>query len=503
MAYYLEVDGTVEYVSFANILITGDYFITAKFIPQQANPNADGIFLGRESNTWLGVYGGGLRLSTPEGFQPIIPLPTSNIEYTVNVNRVGTLTTLECVGVGSVTFTTSADLEFNLIGRYRLESTFAFVGKIGEINLNNQAIYNPTLSAEAGGTLLIDEVGGNHGTLSGFSSSNPFVYYYDFLNPSEEDTTNDNCLVLPENRPNGEQLDLVAGANNSREFDLRIVWSQSHIDLILGVASSAQHHLVFRFGGDKVRLGVQWGLYEFTLNNNFNNYTDLVTLEFKLTANTLTAKQDGVALAETFGVGTKGFKLPVEAFRSSREINLHSLSFISHDFPEDSRFYDGNRSPATAPVVPELINGQNGTMVGFPEPSGYVKNTSNAIVGYRFRPAFARNLTPIVKASDFSIQLNFSMASINSLDYLFSMWASRGLFLQNSTPKIALYLVPFTVVNYALPAPLIAGDDLEVHIDVVDVGGGNVDVTLSIAINGGGAYLAWYADYPCIGFSRQ
>ena len=55
MAYYLEVDGTVEYVSFANILITGDYFITAKFIPQQANPNADGIFLGRESNTWLGV----------------------------------------------------------------------------------------------------------------------------------------------------------------------------------------------------------------------------------------------------------------------------------------------------------------------------------------------------------------------------------------------------------------------------------------------------------------
>jgi len=37
-------------------------------------------------------------------------------------------------------------------------------------------------------------------------------------------------------------------------------------------------------------------------------------------------------------------------------------------------FYDFNRSPATAPVVPELINNQNGLMVGFTVPtSGYLQ----------------------------------------------------------------------------------------------------------------------------------
>ena len=287
--------------------------------------------------------------------------------YYLELSVSGESLTLPLVGSYTGTIETYSGVITNISGtgqRVITGATLTQITKITATDSNGSHIYNPTVSAEAGGTLLIDEVGGNHGTLNGFSSSNPFVYYYDFLNPESEDTTADNCLVLPANRPNGEQLDLVTGANSSREFDLKVEFSQSGLSLILGATSSAAEHLAVFFGGDIIRIGMQFLNYSFTLNTNLTNYTDLITLEFNLTANTLTAKQDGVALAETFDVGTRGFKLPVEAFRTSAEINLHSISFISHDFPDDSRFYDFNRSPATAPVVPELINNQNGTILG-------------------------------------------------------------------------------------------------------------------------------------------
>lgn len=297
MAYYLEFDGSV-----------GAYVNVPSWTPQSADDwsfeveiqtsndiTTDQLVIGREGYFKLYINSGkiGILHRSKWATSGFIQAPaTANTFYLVRGEFDGTEIRLyfDNVLVASETGRNLAAEQGNNnttsisgLAQYRRLKNGARVysaklyDDATQTNLSRH--YNPTLSAEAGGTLLIDEVGGEHGTLNGFSS-NPFVYYYDFLNPSEEDTTADNCLKL---------------TSASESISLPLIGAYD-VDAYL---------------------------------------TDGSTVNFT-------------------GSGTL-----VISGATPREIT----KVIGNDSNNDV-FYDFNRSAATAPVVPELINGQNGTIVG-------------------------------------------------------------------------------------------------------------------------------------------
>jgi hypothetical protein len=80
------------------------------------------------------------------------------------------------------------------------------------------------------------------------------------------------------------------------------------------------------------------------------------------------------------GVGTDSFtRSGIAAVPHIGRANTYnytgSVYWISMSSNGDNRYYDFNRTSGT--IAPELLNGQNGTLVGFPVDSGYVRELSS------------------------------------------------------------------------------------------------------------------------------
>jgi hypothetical protein len=74
-----------------------------------------------------------------------------------------------------------------------------------------------------------------------------------------------------------------------------------------------------------------------------------------------------------------------------------SIKYIETVDTTGSQYYDFNRTQGVA--VPELLNGQDGTLVGFPTDSGYVRElSSNEIIGYALNAAGQTITLPMVGA---------------------------------------------------------------------------------------------------------
>jgi len=269
--------------------------------------------------------------------------------------------TLPLVGSYTGTIETYAGVITNISGtgqRVITGATLTQITKITATDSNGSHHYNPTLSAEAGGTLLIDEVGGNHGTLNGFSSSNPFVYYYDFLNPSEEDTTNDNCLVF-ENSSNHLIIDNLAGVNTFK------------FKLAQDLPTPTEPNASFFDGRKDGSLTTSDGSdswFSYYSNGSFTWGVDITNVKLNgvainrfapvaVSANDVIELTCAASASPTVTIGNKFDNLKPLVGLALKSIEVFSGGNLV-------RFYDFNRTAATAPVVPELINGQNGTMVG-------------------------------------------------------------------------------------------------------------------------------------------
>lgn len=216
MAYHLPFDGSNDYVSFNDIYPNGttgfDFSITWE--PTQLNTSYDIIvgnnttqsgganrhaiyqrltelevaFIIGGSRRLINTSGAGLSVGTVKTVR--VTYDGSNLTVFIDGTQVGQVS-----ASGTVSATTGGLKRFGRngpqYGHIKLYSA-EFKDSVNGTVINS---YDPTISEGAGDPILIDKVGGNHGTLHSFSAT-PFVYHYDFLNPSKEDTTTDNCLKL-------------------------------------------------------------------------------------------------------------------------------------------------------------------------------------------------------------------------------------------------------------------------------------------------------------------
>ena len=101
------------------------------------------------------------------------------------------------------------------------------------------------------------------------------------------------------------------------------------------------------------------------------------------------------------------------ALNSPLKHQVHSIDFQSTTYPENNRYYDFNRTSGT--IVPELINGQNGTLVGFPADSGYVIENEE-IIGYEFNGVDTyATIPPLVSANVSGISWDLEFTSRTSI----------------------------------------------------------------------------------------
>ena len=259
------------------------------------------------------------------------------------------------------------------------------------------------------------------------SDGTQWVYYYDFLNPSDEDTTADNCLKFDGSNDvveTNEHLDIDwSGEDWSIEW-LSSKYSNNGTICAQNLSStgiSRELH-VYRHSGNTLRF------YVYGVNYATSGVIPAQNVVYKLdyvnSTNTWSIYADGV-LRDSGTLGSGTATEPTATFTIGAR---HNGSLTSYGYPAQvdlnylkvqkgstvHRFYDFNRTAATAPVVPELINNQNGTMVGFPEPSGYVKDASNELIGYRFNTDTSAKMSTGLPALDGAI--DFAIEAMVALD---------------------------------------------------------------------------------------
>ena len=416
MAYYLGLDGNSTFTKNINVN-TGDIieivFSNFQFLDSQAYilDGSPRPFLAFDQPTGVIFFDASVISVTFDG----VPVSTGDVVIPDVSQHTVRATFLQPVTINQW---------FNRLGTKYFKGNIYSIKRIsgsGVLLLS----YNPTLSAEAGSTLLIDEVGGEHGTLVGFSAD-PFVYYYDFLNPADEDTTNDNCLVF-DGVDDYVEIPRLNLTEYRVELDVHI--GSSGTKLLLNPAGNIVTFITSRNSND-IRIAGNTAFHDFVFTAQTYGYRRKFVIEVLSTGASLQMLGEGVNETITTTADITGLTVQW-LFRRGDQNNftagdLYSLA-IEDITGGDNYFYDFNRSPATAPVVPELINGQNGTMIGFPEPSGYVKNASNEIIGYRFNgvDTYAQAPTIDYNGGDFSLEWE--------MQYLGSLTANVGIFWNGVT----------------------------------------------------------------------
>jgi hypothetical protein len=332
-----------------------------------------------------------------------------------------------------------------------------FNGKIKRASIvsdSKNMLFDPTTSGGTGNTLTDSGTSATTATLVNFTTSDSkWVYYYAPWN--DITIPNDYGLAL-----SGASQYMVMQAapalqNYTWEFDVNIKALGTNMPLVGIKAYNATEFAAYINTAGKLAVYINTNGAN-TLQSTGNLSLGINTIKLKMvfaatTKATITLNGTTESTKTSLSRLNSDYWYSVENMwlaRSATYSASPNLLIASCEFYNDSKslhkFYDFNRTQGTE--APELINGQNGTLVGFGGDSGYVIE-NNEIVGYRFDGVGDYALAPFTWAQNLTIEIKFK--SKNALDAdgrIFSLSGTGtrplitiGSGTTNNTNKIRLY----------------------------------------------------------------
>jgi hypothetical protein len=140
----------------------------------------------------------------------------------------------------------------------------------------------------------------------------------------------------------------------------------------------------------------------------------------------------------------------------------YSAEYYNPDDSTLSRFYDYTKIVGNSLVVPETLNGQDGTMVGFPDNGVFVPEKNKTLVGQKFDGTQYVTITPPVLAAEFRIKFHFVYDEATNNQALMGNNADNDNICQILDPSTIYFRRGSGGVNYNLVTPLVAGQEYTV-----------------------------------------
>ena len=136
---------------------------------------------------------------------------------------------------------------------------------------------------------------------------------------------------------------------------------------------------------------------------------------------TLTYLLDGEVIGTTAATTAYGgFTVIGGRIGQLKKSIIQAVQYTDNNDNANSRYYDFTAIRGNSLTVPETINGQYGTLVGFPSNGVYVPEGSGEIVGYQFDGSnYADTASPIVISGDFEIPFSLMLDSLANNTYVF------------------------------------------------------------------------------------